>query len=174
MRFGGSLNSIDSSLPVNWHVLYTNPRNEKKVAQKLTDLGLKVYCPTILMLRQWSDRKKKVVEPLFKSYLFVRTSEEDRHLVFQAKGVRNYLFFDGKPAIVQNEEIEAIRIFCGEVAESQLEVSFQENDPVEIHSGLFKGSKGSYLTRKGNQIILRVESMGQIVKAEVPIQYIQS
>lgn len=157
---------------MNWNVLYTNPRNEKKVAQKLSEFGLEVYCPTVVMLRQWSDRKKKVVEPLFKSYLFIKISEEDRHLAFQAKGVRNYLFFDGNPAIVREQEIKAIRIFCGEVNDNGLTIAFEVGESVEIHSGLFKGNTGEYISRKGNQLILLVESLGRLIKAEVPTQHV--
>jgi transcription antitermination factor NusG len=37
-----------------------------------------------LPVRQWSDRKKKVVVPLFNSYVFVQVADSDRSLVFQS------------------------------------------------------------------------------------------
>ena len=45
---------------LNWYVLYTTSRAEKKVAQRLEEKGLEVFLPMIEELRQWSDRKKKV------------------------------------------------------------------------------------------------------------------
>ena len=57
-----------------WYVLYTKPRNEKKVAQRLSEAGYTVYCPLQKVRRQWSDRTKVVEEPLFKSYLFIQIS----------------------------------------------------------------------------------------------------
>ena len=70
-----------------WYVIYTKPRNEKKVADRLKHLGIDVYCPMITMIKQWSDRKKKVQIPLLNSYVFVNLNEKDRELVFQVSGV---------------------------------------------------------------------------------------
>ena len=58
-----------------WYVLYTKHRNEKKVAQRLSEAGYTVYCPLQKVRRQWSDRTKVVEEPLFKSYLFIQIEE---------------------------------------------------------------------------------------------------
>jgi len=70
-----------------WHVLYTKPRNEKKVAERLSSAGYTVYCPLQKVRRQWSDRVKVVEEPLFKGYLFVKIEEkkETRFLPFPAR-----------------------------------------------------------------------------------------
>ena len=47
-----------------WYALYTQPRQEKKVVSRLEQLGIEVYCPLLIQVRQWSDRKKKVEVPL--------------------------------------------------------------------------------------------------------------
>jgi len=90
---------------MNWYALYIKSRNEKKSAKQLADLGLTVYCPVKMQIRQWSDRKKKIEIPLIPSYIFVQLEERDRDLVFQVSGVVRYVFWLGKPAIVRNEEI---------------------------------------------------------------------
>ena len=90
---------------MNWYVVYTKPKWEKKVAEQLTQRGIECYCPIVTEVRQWSDRKKKVEVPLFNSYVFVRLAEVDRNLVFQSSGVVRYLFWLAKPAIVRDEEI---------------------------------------------------------------------
>ena len=56
---------------MNWYVLYTKPKWEKKVAEQLQAMGIDCYCPLVMKERQWSDRKKKVEMPLFNSYVFV-------------------------------------------------------------------------------------------------------
>ena len=61
-----------------WHVLYTKPRNEKKVAERLSGAGYTVYCPLQKVRRQWSDRVKVVEEPLFKGYLFIKIEEKEK------------------------------------------------------------------------------------------------
>lgn len=75
---------------MNWYVIYTKPKWEKKVAEQLADAGIECYCPLITQVRQWSDRKKKVVVPLFNSYVFVRLEDCDRNLVFQSPGAVRY------------------------------------------------------------------------------------
>jgi hypothetical protein len=59
-------------------------------------------------VRQWSDRKKKVVVPLFNSYVFVQVADSDRSLVFQSVGAVRYLFWLAT-AIVRDEEIGTIK-----------------------------------------------------------------
>ena len=57
-----------------WNVLYTRPRAEKKAAMELVALGAQVYCPTVEVLSQWSDRKKWIQKPALPSmYLLKRT-----------------------------------------------------------------------------------------------------
>jgi transcriptional antiterminator RfaH len=92
-----------------WYVIYTKPRNEKKVTERLQQIGIVVYCPLVTQIKQWSDRKKKIQVPLFNSYLFVNMDEKDREKVFQVSGVVRYLFWLGKPAIVRDEEIDVLR-----------------------------------------------------------------
>ena len=55
-----------------WYALYTKSRNEKKAHSALVSSGIDSFLPLIKNLKQWSDRKKWVEEPLFRSYLFVQ------------------------------------------------------------------------------------------------------
>ena len=57
-----------------WYVLYTKPRHEIKALERLAQNGFEVYCPMKTTLKQWSDRKKKVSEPLLPSYIFIKIS----------------------------------------------------------------------------------------------------
>jgi transcription antitermination factor NusG len=90
----------------NWYVVYTKPKWEKKVAEQLTKMGIEC-CPLITQVRQWSDRKKKVVVPAFNSYV-VQVADSDRSLVFQSVGSSLFVWL-GKPAIVRDEEIGTIK-----------------------------------------------------------------
>ena len=151
----------------HWYVLYTKPKNEKKVAETLTALGIEVYCPLVKSIKIWSDRKKKVTEPLFKSYVFVRIEESKRDYVFEAHGAVRYLFWLGKPAIVRDEEIAAIQDFLSEIKLESGPLVFEYKQEVEIMHGPFKGQKAKYLYNKGNKLVLEVESLGIVVKAEM-------
>lgn len=94
---------------MNWYVVYTKPKWEKKVAEKLTQIGIECYCPLITQVKQWSDRKKKVEMPLFNSYVFIQIEDADRNSVFEVAGIVRYLFWLGKPAVVRDEEINVIK-----------------------------------------------------------------
>ena len=92
-----------------WFAIYTSPRQEKKVANRLAKLDIVVYCPLVIQERQWSDRKKKVEVPLLPSYVFVNLESQDRELVFQVSGVVRYLYWLGQPAIIKDAEIELMQ-----------------------------------------------------------------
>jgi len=94
----------------------------KKVAAALTKRGVENYCPLNMKLRQWSDRKKYIHEPVFTSYVFVRTMENDLHRIKSTTNdIVNIVYWIGKPAVVRDEEINEIRSFLDEYQEVQLE-----------------------------------------------------
>lgn len=154
-----------------WLVLYTRSRHEKKIAQKLGQEGFEVYCPTVTILRQWSDRKKKVEVPLFKSYFFIRIEESRRQEVFQFPGLVRYLYLAGQPAVVRPAEIKAIKDFINDYdgrATLSLTEGFSPGQAVEITEGILAGHQGEVLRiKKGNQVIIRVESLRLSVIAEL-------
>ena len=60
-----------------WHAVYVRSRAEKKVLMQLEDMGVQAYLPLITQMKQWSDRRMKVQEPLFRSYVFVFSNEKE-------------------------------------------------------------------------------------------------
>ena len=98
----------------NLYALYTKPRWEKKVFRLLTERGMEAYCPLNKVRKKWSDRIKLVEEPLFKSYVFVHTDETGKADVRLVDGVLNFVYWNGKPAIVREKEINDIRRFLNE------------------------------------------------------------
>jgi transcriptional antiterminator RfaH len=148
---------------MSWYVLYTKPQAEKKVAEQLFKMGVEVYCPVITQVRQWSDRKKKIEAPLFTSYIFVNLEDKDRNLVFNAKGAVRYLFWLGKPAIVKDAEIEAIKHWLADDSADIQVVSLNQGDVVNIKEGLFKGQKGTVQQVNKNDVRLTIESMGVVL-----------
>lgn len=145
---------------MSWYALYTNPRQEKKVAAKLQQLGIEVYCPIIIQVRQWSDRKKKVEIPLLPSYVFVKLEPKDRERVFHVSGVVRYLYWLGQPAEIREEEIVLMQNWLqGTIASFEVS-SIQPGDYYEIPSGPFEGKKGIVTKISNNQITLVLEQLG--------------
>lgn len=143
-----------------WYALYTNPRQEKKVTARLQQLGIEVYCPLIIQVRQWSDRKKKVEVPLLPSYVFVKLEPKEREGVFQVSGVVRYLYWLGQPAIIRDEEIVLMQNWLQGIITSFEIASIQPGDYYEIPSGPFVGKKGIVEKVNHNQITLVLEQLG--------------
>lgn len=150
---------------MNWYVIYTKPKWEKKVADKLNEIGIESYCPVITEIKEWSDRKKKVETPLFNSYVFVQLLESDRNSVFQIAGVVRYLFWLGKPAIVRDEEINIIKKSLASPNLSEVSVaSIQVGDRITLESGAFSNQDAIVKEVSNTHYILVLESLGCVLK----------
>jgi len=150
---------------MNWYVIYTKPKWEKKVADKLNQIGIECYCPLIIQMKQWSDRKKKVEVPLFNSYVFVQLADIDRNSVFQVAGVVRYLFWLGKPAIVRDEEINSIKTSLKAPNISDISVtSIRVGDHIKIETGAFTNQDAIVQEVSNTHYILVLESLGCVLK----------
>lgn len=150
---------------MNWYVVYTKPKWEKKVAEKLNETGIEAYCPVITQIKQWSDRKKKVEVPLFNSYVFVRLSDIERNSVFKVAGVVRYLFWLGKPAVVRDEEIAEIKKSLSGINISDvLVMPYKKGDKIKLDSGAFNNHQAVVKEVTNTHYILVLETMGCILK----------
>ena len=146
---------------MKWYVVYTRPRWEKKVSSILDQKGIENYCPLNKVVKQWSDRKKTVMEPLFKGYVFVKIEDAKKWEIKKVDGIINYIHWLGKPAIVKDSEITAIRRFLTEfenveVVDNQLEV----NSIVKINQGVLMDYKGIVIEIIDNKARVQIDSMG--------------
>ncbi|MBB4803690.1 transcription antitermination factor NusG [Flavobacterium nitrogenifigens] len=150
---------------MNWYVVYTKPKWEKKVADKLQQLGIECYCPLITQIKQWSDRKKKVEVPLFNSYVFVQIPDSERNSVFQVAGIVRYLFWLGKPAVVKDEEINTIKTNLKSPNISDVAVlPFQVGDKIKLDSGAFSNQNAIVQEVSNNYYTLVLETLGCVLK----------
>jgi transcriptional antiterminator RfaH len=145
---------------MTWYVLYTKPRQEKKVADSLNAIGISAYCPMVTVVKQWSDRKKKVQLPLINSYVFVNIEEHNREDVFKVSGIVKYLFWLGKPAVVRAIEIEALQKSL-ECIVASFEVSAIQKDTIyKIPEGPFQGFEGIVKNINATTIQLLLVDLG--------------
>ena len=143
-----------------WYVLYTKPRQEKKIADSLNAIGIEAYCPLVTVVKQWSDRKKKVQIPLINSYVFVNIEEHQREEVFKVSGIVRYLFWLGKPAVVRAIEIEVLKKSLEGIVAS-FEVSAIQKDTIyKIPEGPFQGFEGIVKNINATTIQLLLVDLG--------------
>jgi len=146
-----------------WYVIYTQSRNEKKVAERLEKIGITAYCPLVTQIRQWSDRKKKVQVPLINSYVFVNLNEKEGDNVFQISGVVRYLFWLGKPAVVRDEEIFALQEGLKHTMSAVEVTGLRIGDSISIPSGPFHGKEGIVKQVKKNSLQLVLTELGVLI-----------
>lgn len=152
----------------NWYAVYTKPRWEKKVYSRLADKGIEAYSPLNRVRKKWSDRFKWVEEPLFKSYVFVKISEEDKPRVRMVDGVVNFVYWLGKPAIVKNSEIEIIRKFLNEYSDVMAEpLELAKNMKIKIRGGALMDKEGKVVQVLNNKVQVVIESIGYVLVAVV-------
>ncbi len=150
-----------------WFVLKTKPNSEKKVATQLQEIQMEAFCPTRTEIRQWSDRKKKIQVPLLPSMILVNCEETERNKVFSVPLVNNYLFWLGKPAIVTNDEIEALRSFENEEYRRCDLEAIKHGEKVDLSSIGLKHQKGVVKYVSGDQCWVVLDNLGYIVKLQL-------
>jgi transcription antitermination factor NusG len=158
-----------------WYALYVKSRTEKKVALELDGAGIEYYLPLEKRLKQWSDRKKWVEEPLFRSYIFVHITQKEYYKVLQTRGAVKYVSFEGKAVPVPPQQIEAIRIYLAEVdpvaGENQ---EWKEGNKVEVTAGKLTGLQGTLIKVGGkNRVRVEIEVVGSAIILNIPRKHLR-
>jgi len=155
----------------NWYAIRVKSRSEKKVYSDLIEQKIEAYLPLQRKLRQWSDRKKWIEMPLISGYVFVYISRKEYESVLRTYNVVCYVYFEGKAAIIRDEDINLLKRMLGQV-EVELEITLEQLKPgqmVEIISGPLCGIIGELIDFKGNnKVALRIPPLGYTVLVEAP------
>jgi transcription antitermination factor NusG len=151
-----------------WYAVYTKPRWEKKVAGLLLHRGIESYCPLNKVRRRWSDRMKTIEEPLFKSYVFVRIDDEARTAVRMTDGIINFVYWNGKPAVVKDAEINTIKRFLDEYENVTLQrIDVGVNERVKVIAGPMMEAEGRVLELKNKTAKVAIDSLGYVLVATI-------
>ncbi len=152
---------------MNWYVLHTKPRSEKKVEEKLLSLGINAYCPTRSEIRFWSDRKKRIRVPVLPSMVLVNIDAKDINRVFESSGVIRYMFWLGKRAIVRQSEIDILKKYLKgdyNFVNSKLS-NIKVGDNFSLSS--FNNETGIVNRISNNNIWIYLKSIGYSVKLKL-------
>lgn len=152
---------------MNWYVLHTKPRSEKKVEENLLSLGINAYCPTRPEIRFWSDRKKRIDVPLLPSMVLVNIDDKDINRVFNSPLVVRYMFWLGKRAKVRQSEIDILKKYLNS------DYNFINSDFSNIKIGdnfslsSFNNENGTINRISNNNIWIYLKSIGYCVKLKL-------
>ncbi|MCX8081221.1 MAG: UpxY family transcription antiterminator [Bacteroidia bacterium] len=159
-----------------WKALYVASRHEKKVHAGILKKGLESYIPLKKTLKQWSDRKKWVEEPLIKGYVFVHVNSKERDMVFGVQGIVNYLRYQGKDAIVRDEEIEALKrlVALGYTIEAEPLNEVRKGMTVKIMDGPLKGVTATVTKESRNaKVEVELTSLKKLIRVIVPLEILK-
>lgn len=157
-----------------WYAVYTKPKWEKKVSQLLAKKQIENYCPLNKVLRQWKDRRKLIMEPLFTSYVFVHLTETDIWSVRSTDGVLNLVYWLNRPAVIRDEEIQTIQRFLCDYENVKLEkVRVNPTDPVRVIGGPLMYLEGNVLEVMNKTVKIALPSLGYHMIVEINISNIE-
>lgn len=158
-----------------WYAIYTKPRWEKKIDASLIKKGFESWCPLKKIEKQWSDRKKIIEEPLFKSYVFVHISPSEKSDVLMTDGALNFVHYLKKPAIIRDEEIRIIKKY---LAEKDAHISiiseegYREETRIRVNHGVFMDKEGTVIRGGKKKVFVKLESLGQVMVVEFPAEFL--
>lgn len=158
-----------------WYPVYTNSRAEKKAYQELQKKGIEAYLPLKKEIKQWSDRKKMVEEPFFKSYLFVRISNREHAEVLMTQGINRFLYFSGKVAIMPDKQMEDLKLLMASGEELELiEYDIKPGEKVLVNAGPFKGMIAELVSIKNKKsLVLKLENLGYAIEVKTSMAYLE-
>lgn len=136
---------------LSWYVVYTYPKQERRIFADLLKESINAFLPYQKVVKQWSDRKKKLEVPLFPNYVFVQMPEKERFKVFNVAGITRFISFGGKPAVVSEDEINTIKQLVNHDINFEKEVSLTSGNRVKVVQGPLTGQSGVLLEKKGGK-----------------------
>jgi transcriptional antiterminator RfaH len=160
----------------SWYPVYTNPRAEKRAFEQLSKKGIETYLPTQRTLKQWSDRKKWVEEPLFNSYLFVKISEREYTDVLLTNGVCRFVYFSGKASYIPEQQIDNLKLLTNSDAQFEIvDPGYKKGEKVRVKMGPLQGLTGELVDfRLHKKLLIKLEHINHALLVQIPMAFIES
>jgi transcription antitermination factor NusG len=151
-----------------WYALYTRSRHEKFVDGELRKKGIETFLPLRKITRHWSDRVKKIEEPIFSGYLFVHIPLRNQLEVLQARGSVRLVGSNSTPTPVSERELEAVRHFIQVDISADPYPYLAQGDRVYVRSGPLKGVEG-FIVRKNKhtRLVISLDLLFQSISVEI-------
>jgi len=151
-----------------WYAISTRAKHEKKVHSQLTQKGITSFLPLQTFYRRWSDRYKEVQEPLFSCYVFVKIALQQRLQVLQTDGVVRLVSFNGIPATIPDDQIQAIK----KILENNYQIErvdyLTPGQKIEVRQGPLKGTRGILVeVKNSHRLIIRIDSIMQAISVNI-------
>lgn len=153
-----------------WFVFYTKARWEKRVFDILTKFGFEAFLPLVKELHQWTDRKKLVEVPLFRSYIFVKAQESQIQDILKIPGIAWSIRQEGTPSYLRNKDKELIEraLDSGYQINEESVDEFLVGDRVKVQQGPLSGLSGAVIKGQKDQLLIRIDSLDKVIRVLLP------
>ncbi len=153
----------------SWFALYTKPRCEFKAAEELQEIDIEFYLPSVTKLKQWSDRKKKVTEPLLRGYIFIFADEKERMISLESEYIVRCIFDHGRPAKIPDWQINNLKLFLTGVSDVEVTEGLLTGKRIIIKDGPFEGVIGTIIDVKNEKsVAVSIDLLNRTVVAHLP------
>ena len=170
---GNNITIFKNKTP-KWYAIYTRPRAEKQVYQRLLEAEIETFLPMQKTIRQWSDRKKLIEKPLLSSYIFVYAVQKQFPIVFKTFGVVKFVTFEGQPVPIPQKQIDNLKLLIN--SDAEIEVTSEKFDPgdnVEVTNGSLVGLTGELIKYGGRKrVIVRIDRLDQNIIVTIPVSFL--
>lgn len=159
-------NNIDQK---SWFALYTKPRSEFKASEQLSRIEVEHYLPTFTTVKQWSDRKKKLTEPLIRGYIFIHVNEQQRLVSVEQPSIVRCIFDGGHPAAIPEWQINNIRKLLVHQSDLIVHKGIVPGTKVKIKNGPFEGILGVVTgSEMEKSISISIDMLNRSIAARIP------
>lgn len=153
----------------SWSVVHTRPRCEKKIASIAQLRGVHVFVPLKKTTHRYGGRERNFSVPLFPSYIFCLSGEEEIRQLGQNRQVANVLPVGDQEILVRSLQSIDTALQAGDVAE--VLPYLKEGHIVRVKGGSLDGVEGVVEKWVGKaRIVINVEMLQQAVAIEVDAQ----
>ena len=153
---------------VRWYAAYTSANHEKRVAEQMGVRGVEHFLPLYRCVRRWKNGRVTLELPVFPAYVFVRIALREKLRVQQIPGVARLVGFDGKPAALPEEEIEALRTSLSSGVRAEPHPYLTAGRRVRVKNGPLEGMAGILVKRKNRaRFVVSVELIQRAMAIEI-------
>ena len=157
-----------SSFEPKWHVVYTRPKLERLISTQIYKMGFETYLPLYTVIKQWSDRKKKIEVPLFPNYIFVKIHGHQRCSILGIYGLVSFVSVEKKPVILPDNQINTIRKIMNSDFDVAVDDYFQKGQKIKIIKGQFTDLEGIIIRKNKNfRLLIQINALHKALSVNI-------
>ena len=153
----------------HWHALYTRHQHEKSVAESLLSKGHRGFLPIYEAAHRWRDRTKRLLLPLFPTYVFIHGGMDRQLQILSTPGLIGIVGrTSGRPGVIPADQIAAVRRIVEGTRRFEPHPFPCQGDRIRVQHGPLLGVEGILVRKKGlSRLVVSMEILGRSAAVEI-------